>query len=126
MDRAGRVTTHGRAPCWWRAAAVLAVAVTLAACGAQEVPDVPEGAVHLQANVPTRVSGLSVVAGNVEQDGAVLSVSDGSAPATTVDLAVGDEAEVLGVTFTLVATRVGDDDRPTLPDADVWVLADQG
>lgn len=110
----------------WHVLAVALVATGVpTGCTTIEDP-VPDDAVLLRANIPTDVAGLTVVAGNVEEDRAVLSVADGTAPATVLDARVGDTVEALGVSLTLVATRVGGDDKPGLPDAAAWVVVDEG
>ncbi|MBO3094217.1 hypothetical protein [Cellulomonas dongxiuzhuiae] len=110
-----------------RRSALVAVTVAglLVGCTSTEEEPVPDDAVRLRANIPTDVAGLSVVAGNVEEDRAVLSVADGTSPATVLDARVGETVEALGVSFTLVATDVGGDDRGDLPDAVAWVVVEQ-
>lgn len=107
----------------------MAVALTVGAlatgCTTTEEEPVPDDAVQLRANIPTDVAGLIVVAANVEEDSAVLNVGDGTSPASVLDVAVGETVEALGVSFTLVATELGGDDRPDLPDAAVWVVVDE-
>lgn len=111
----------------WGAALVALTAAGLAVgCTSTEGEPVPDDAVLLRANIPTDVEGLTVVAGNVEEDSAVLSFADGSAPATVLDARVGETVEALGMSFTLVATRVGGDDREDLPDDSAWVVVEQG
>lgn len=111
---------------WRSAAAALLVAVLAVGCTSAEEVDVPDDAVLLRANVPTDVEGLMVAAGNIEDDRAVLSFADGVTPATVLEAEVGETVEAFGMSFTLVATRLGGDDREDLPDAAAWVVVDGG
>ncbi|UZN02264.1 hypothetical protein [Cellulomonas sp. S1-8] len=94
----------------------------LAACGAQG-PDVPEGAVQLEAGEPVEVGGLTLTAANFGEDSISLIASDGEDYDEAVDLTVGQPGEVKGRTFELVAVEVegtGDDvDQAT---GSAWVL----
>lgn len=94
----------------------------LTACSGSEEVDVPEDAVLLQGNIPTPVGEVTVVAGNIRDDEAALSAWGPGQPAENAVLEVGGTTELLGISFTLVATEVGDDDRDDLPDTRAWVV----
>ncbi|MCC2315539.1 hypothetical protein [Cellulomonas xiejunii] len=102
-----------------------ALAVSVSGCATTAPrPDLPDGAITLRANIPTSFDGVTAAASNVTEDTAVINVWDGTNPAEAVDLKVGDSGTVLGRTVTLVATRVGNDERPNLPDATAWITLD--
>lgn len=89
-------------------------------------PEVPDDAVALIENQPNQVAGVRVVASLIDDEGADLSGSDGTAPATGGWADVGQSVEISGVTFRLVATWVDPEpgDAPGADRSTAWVVVE--
>lgn len=123
----------------WAAGAVAALVLVLAGCGAAEDgPDVvagtagggqqvPAGTVTLIETRPQTVSGATVVAYNVVEGEAGVSVATGDGPAVGATVRVGDDVDVAGETWQVVTITPGDgsDGAPGSKSGEV-VLAPQG
>lgn len=127
LARTGRRSRRGLV-----AHAVLAVTCValLAGCGAEgEGVDRPEGSVALVQNQPTRVGGYDVVASNLREGSADVSVlrqtsDDADDPAAGSRVEVGETVTVGGLTFELVEIELAAD-RDGEPGSDTsraWIL----
>jgi hypothetical protein len=98
-------------------AGVLAVLLLLAGCGAAgEEPDVvegtggtqaPSGTVTLLETRPQPVGGATVVAYNVVDGRAGVSVATGDGPADSATVQVGDDVDVAGETWQVLTITPG-------------------
>lgn len=122
----------------WAAGAATALVLALAGCGAAEDgPDVvagtaggqqaPSGTVTLLETRPQTVGGATVVAYNVVEGEAGVSVATGDGPAEGVTVRVGDDVDVAGETWQVVTITPGggSDGAPGSKSGEV-VLAPQG
>lgn len=122
----------------WAAGAATALVLALAGCGAagdgpDVVPDtaggqqVPSGTVTLLETRPQTVGGATVVAYNVVEGEAGVSVATGDGPAEGATVRVGDDVDVAGETWQVVTITPGggSDGAPGSKSGEV-VLAPQG
>lgn len=126
------------APRRWAAGAATALVLALAGCGAAgDGPDVvpgtaggqqvPSGTVTLLETRPQTVGGATVVAYNVVEGEAGVSVATGDGPAEGATVRVGDDVDVAGETWQVVTITPGggSDGAPGSKSGEV-VLAPQG
>lgn len=122
----------------WAAGAATALVLALAGCGAAgDGPDVvagtaggqrvPSGTVTLLETRPQTVGGATVVAYNVVEGEAGVSVATGDGPAEGATVRVGDDVDVAGETWQVVTITPGggSDGAPGSKSGEV-VLAPQG
>lgn len=88
--------------------------------------DRPEGAVALVQNLPTPVGDVTVVASNVRQDSAAVSVVGGEAGATAQGgrVVLGESATFGDLTFEVVEIVLSQDrgGEPGSDTSTVWIL----